>query len=398
MKVAIYGGGVVGGGVVELLHRFKEIEIKYLVVRDSSKGRDFEVPKSCTVTTEIDTPLHDSSVNLVVELMGGLDTAWHVIGTALKSGKHVVTANKALISKRMSQIEKLLGSLPNPPFFMYEAAVCGGIPVINTFLRGMHGDEIQSILGVMNGSTNWMLDQMQRRGVGYADLLDEAKRLGFLEADPSADVLGWDARSKLCILARIAFQVTLDENLVPCFGIDHVSLDDINFAKKNHSSVRLVARAWKEDSSVHAVVMPALVLEDRPLGRLSGATNCVVYHAEHSLEHIMVGSGAGRYPTANSVVADIVAVQNMIEMGAMKAKHPFGHDATDVRFDSDFTCSFYVRAVSEEAMKELHACLQEAGITFTDVSGKATMISPCKFSKLMTSIPKDIVGIVMQLL
>jgi homoserine dehydrogenase len=398
MKIAIYGGGIVGGGVIEILNRFQDIEIKYLVVRDSSKARDFEVPHTCTVTTNVDSPLNDDSVSLVVELMGGIDTAWHVIETALKLGKHVVTANKALISKRMSQIEEILGSLPNPPFFFYEAAVCGGIPVINTLLRGMHGDEIQSILGVMNGSTNWMLDEMQKRGVGYTDLLDEAKKLGFLEADPSADVLGWDARSKLCILARIAFQVTLNEDCVACIGIDHVSLDDINFAKNNNQSVRLVARAWKQNSSVHAVVMPALVKQDHILGRLSGATNCVVYQAKHSLEHIMVGSGAGRYPTANSVVADVVAVRDIVDMGGGRAKNPFGHKESNMRFDADFSSKFYLRAVSRESLDEVHAAFRQAEITFTDVSDLALITEPCEFSQLLTAVPPHMVDIAMHVL
>lgn len=388
---------MVGGGVVEILSRqYPEISIKYLVVRDVEKQRDFDVPKTCTVTGDVESVLADPSVDVILELMGGTDLAWSVIRTALERGTHVVTANKALISKHMDEIEKVLSSHANPPFFLYEAAVCGGIPVINTFLRGMHGDEIRSISGVMNGSTNWMLDQMQSRGVGYPELLQEAKKLGYLEADPSADVLGWDARSKLCILARIAFGKSLNEEEVVCQGIDRVSPEDILFAKTNGLSIRLVARSWTEANTVHAAVMPAMVPSKHALAHLPGATNCVVYQAKHSLDHVMIGSGAGRYPTANSVVSDVLAIRNLLDMGARKSTGAFGTTSTGkVSFDSDFSGKFYMRCASGDSVVRL---LQDSSIPVESHEGDVILTGKCSYKSLMSVVPQENVGIVMSVL
>jgi homoserine dehydrogenase len=397
MLIAVFGGGVVGGGVVEILSRqYPEISIKYLVVREVERQRDFEVPNSCTVTGDVESVLADSSVDVIVELMGGTDLAWSVIRRALERGTHVVTANKALISKHMDAIEKILSSHANGPFFLYEAAVCGGIPVINTLLRGMHGDEIRSISGVMNGSTNWMLDQMQLRGVGYPELVQEAKKLGYLEADPSADVLGLDARSKLCILARIAFGRSLKEQDVVCNGIDRVSPQDIGFAKTHGFSIRLVARSWVEANTIHAVVMPAMVPLNHALAHLAGATNCVVYQAKHSLDHVMIGSGAGRYPTANSVVSDVLAIRNLLDMGARKSIGAFGASKSEMMaFDSDFSAQFYIRSASGDS---LFRSLQDSGITVESHVGDVILTGKCSYKTLMGVVPQENVGIVMSVL
>ena len=401
MKIAIIGGGTVGGGVVEMLQRWPQMELKYLVVKDAKKVRVFEIPSTCSVLDNADTVLADDSIDMIVELMGGTDLAWDILRTALTKGKHVVTANKALISRRINEIESLLASMANPPFFLYEAAVCGGIPVINTFLRGMRGDEISAVRGVMNGSTNWMLDQMQSRGVGYADLLGEAKDLGFLEADPSADVLGWDARSKLCILARIAFGLFLNENDVFCEGIDKVGMTEIEMAKKLGKSIRLVANSWVESSHniVRAVVMPTMVPIEDPLGNLPGATNCIVAKAKNSLNHVMIGSGAGRYPTANSVVSDILAVDSLREIGARKGFHPFGQDQVSTRtFDSDFAGRFYLRAVSEDALKAIEGALTQKGIAFEVLESLVVLTGKTALKDVHAAIPTDSYAVIMRFL
>lgn len=396
MRIAIVGGGVVGGGVIEVLSAWSDIEVKYLGVKDVNKMRYFSVPSNCTVTTDIDTILADDSIEMIVELMGGVDPAWHVIQTALKKGKHVVTANKALISKHIIEIESILSSMDSPPFFLYEAAVCGGIPVINTFIRGMSGDQIVSIKGVMNGSTNWMLGQMQARGVGFSDLLDEAKKLGYLEADPSADVLGWDARSKLCILARIAFGKALHENEVVCLGIDRIGTADIDFARKSNRAVRLVALAWTEGNDIHAAVMPSMVQSNDPLFDLPGATNCVVFNAKNSLTNVLVGSGAGRYPTANSVVADILAVRNLIDLGAQKGSHPFGRTAQESKtFARDFSSKFYIRA---RAGGEMQAMLEKAGISFEMPQPDIFVTSETLLSALERIVSSKQCAVVMRML
>lgn len=341
LHVAIIGGGTVGGGVVEMLAKYyPSIQIEYLIVGNLDRKRDFQIPKNTKISDNWNIIKSDTHVNLVVELMGGTDIAWDIIQYSLSNGISVVTANKALISKRITEIEKLCQE--NKCNFMYEAAVCGGIPIINTLLRSMHGDELSSIGGVMNGSTNWMLDQMTKdSALSYNTLLVQAKNLGYLEADPSADILGWDARSKLCILIRIAFGVAVKEDDLVCRGIHTVSQEDISFAKSQGKTIKLLARAWKTTNTVQAFVAPALVDANTALGNLPGAGNCVEFNAKFSGHNVIIGSGAGRYPTANSVVADILAARSCA------VQLPFGLSDASVQFASDFTAKFFIRTPVE---------------------------------------------------
>jgi homoserine dehydrogenase len=383
MRVAILGAGCVAGGVVEMLQKYK-IEIVYIGVRDVTRQRDFQIPPGTIVTDNIDLVVADKTIDVVVELMGGTDTAWNVVKTCLERGVNVVTANKALISKYIVEIEEILSKhLDRPPAFMYEAAVAGGIPIINTFLRGMAGDEIKSIYGVMNGSTNWMLDRMDREGVSYGSLLAEAKSLGFLEADPSADILGWDARSKLCILARIAFGIALQEDSVFCAGIHTISQQDIKYAKSIGKTIKLLARAWKDGHKLHAFVVPAMVSCAANIGNLPGPTNCVCFEAKYSGSHAMIGSGAGRYPTANSVVADILEIhRNKGNFGGH-----FGNiqKAPNTVFDSDFSATFYIR-ISQEGIEAIKA----TGVDYTPAGEGSIVIKLVSHNKLKSIIEKHL--------
>ena len=369
MKIGIIGGGVVGGGVVEILKRHPDIEIVYLVVKDVEKHRDFTIPSKCIVTSDIDALLNDDSVDTIVELMGGTDSAWDAIRTSLTRGRNVVTANKALISKNMHEIENILSLSIKRPFFLYEAAVCGGIPIINALLRSMRGDDILSIAGVMNGSTNWMLDRMEKTGDSYEQLLGEAKALGYLEADPSADILGWDARSKLCILARLGFGISLDEKQVACTGIDAVRSADMDFARARGKSIKLLASAWVRDGKVHAFVMPSLVEQSNALSRLEGAMNACYFEAKYSGSHTLIGSGAGRYPTANSVVSDILEISKLRDMQVAGGFEPFGVMERGLSFDPDFENRFYIRAKDGQAVEKIKRALTQQGVTFVEEAG-----------------------------
>ena len=374
MKVAILGGGSVGGGVVELLANHINIQIEYLLVRDVNRKRDFEIPKTTKVVDDWNIIASDSSVDVVVELMGGTTLAWTIVKTCLEKRINVVTANKAMISKNMCEIENILASHETltAPAFMYEAAVCGGIPIINTFIRGMAGDEIKSVYGVMNGSTNWMLERMDKDGQTFDSLMVEAKTLGYLEADPSADICGWDARSKLCILARLAFGVQLDENDVICLGIDKVSLADVDYANKEGRKLRLIAKSYRDPNTgkVHAYVMPSMVSYNSMAGNLPGATNCVCFEARYSGSNALIGSGAGRYPTANSVVADILEIQRRGKQGY---SHHFGavNQCSNDVFERDFLGQFYVRGCDEDEVKKSGMRFEQRGDVFT--------IGPCSY-------------------
>ena len=381
-----------------MLRPYSGISVAYIVVRDVSRKRDFEIPPGCVVTDDVEVVLTDSTVDVVVELMGGTDKAWAVVRRCLEKRVNVVTANKALISKYLTQIESILASSDAPPFFLYEAAVCGGIPVVNALLRGMNGDELESVYGVMNGSTNWMLDRMDRDGVSYDSLLVEAKHLGYLEADPSADIMGWDARSKLCILARIAFGTALNEDDVQCLGIDSVTQADITCANARGCKIKLLARSWKSEGKVHAFVMPSMVPSATALGSLPGATNCVCFEAKRSGSHCLIGSGAGRYPTANSVVSDILEIHKLEQMGCSKSISHFGGVTGDASFDSDFSARFFVRAVSTGGVDEVIKCLQGAGVGIQHIEGGSVITAACFYRELKAALTNVSVGAVMVVL
>ena len=205
----------------------------------------------------------------------------------------------------------------------------------------------------MNGSTNWMLERMDKDRVPFDKLMIEAKGLGYLEADPSADICGWDARSKLSILARLAFGVRLDENHVVCVGIDRVTLQDVEYAKAHDRRLRLIARAWLDSLTgrVHACVMPSMVQANSTAGNLPGATNCVCFEAKYSGLNTIIGSGAGRYPTANSVVADILEIHR--RGPGCGFSHHFGskYHCDKIVFERDFVSRFYIRGADVTKME-----------------------------------------------
>ena len=232
ITLGIFGGGTVGGGIVEILSNkadsFKQltgksIEVKKVCVRDASKPRDFALPDGCSIVTSYDDILNDDSIDVAVEVMGGTTDAKDVVVGALSNGKSVVTANKALIAKDLPEIETLLSTLDSDTQFRYEAAVCGGIPIIRSMQSDFVGDNIQLMCGIINGCTNFMLTAMDRDKKSYDEALAEASELGYAEADPTLDVGGFDARSKLKILMRLAYGMNVEEDEISCRGITELT-------------------------------------------------------------------------------------------------------------------------------------------------------------------------------
>lgn len=251
--------------------------------------------------------LDDASIGMVIELIGGVTVAKDVVMTAIAKGKHVVTGNKALIAAHLPEIQAALKE--KPVFFGYEAAVCGGIPIIDTLASSYVGDTITSVKGIMNGTTNFILSKMESEGANYADVLAEAQALGFAETPPDFDVEGWDARSKLAILVKLAFGVFVPEESIECNGITRVSSEDFQYAKLLNSTVKILGVAnQEEDGSVSAYVSICIVPFTNQLSRVAGALNCVSVTSKNLSTCVYSGPGAGRFPTANSVVSDMVAI------------------------------------------------------------------------------------------
>jgi len=355
------GGGVVGGGVVEILAKHAGVKFNRICVRDASKARDFKIPEGCEVTTNVDSLLQDD-IDCVVEVAGGTTIAYDLMLRAMAAGKSVVTANKAAISLHLDELSEASTKVQAP--FLYEAAVCGGIPIINTIQSGLRGDSINRIVGIMNGTTNYILSRMEKEGVQYLDVLKDAQDLGYAEADPAADVEGWDARSKLCILAKLSFGHTLDEQALYCQGLTRVSKEDFEYAAMMDSTIKLlgVTTASEEEEggtrTVKAYLSPMLIKKSTPIASASGATNLISLNSKHIGESVYMGAGAGRWPTAQSVVADILRI------GAPYSP-PLGASA-DARFERDFESRFYLRCVMKDqigAIARLTGLLADAGIS-----------------------------------
>jgi homoserine dehydrogenase len=302
-RVGIFGVGTVGGGIVQLLQDKKdylyqltngtEIQVVSICVNDLKKQRDFELPSGTKLTTDYDVILNDDTIDMVVEVMGGINESKNIVYNALQSRKSVVTANKALISKYLPEIEQLLAKVNSDPTknkvqFRYEAAVCGGIPIIRSLQSDYVSDSIQMVCGIINGCTNFMLTGMDQYGMSYDEALLEASKLGYAEADPTLDVGGFDARSKLRILLRLAYGIDVDEDQIACRGITELSKLDFAYAKMMGGTIKLVGVAKSissstvttgsstgDDKKVAAFVSPCYVTNNEALANVNGATNAI---------------------------------------------------------------------------------------------------------------------------
>ena len=370
LNIGLLGGGTVGGGVYDLVmsrmfpssssSNAPMMTISKLCVSNLSKSRDFHIdPSRTTVTDDLNSVLDDPNINVVVEVMGGVTLARDAVLKALSSGKHVVTANKALIASCMRELNDALavgarlkaasGGAP-PPVFAFEAAVCGGIPIIASLHNTYNLDTITSVMGICNGTTNYMLCKMEA-GADYAAVLKEAQALGYAEADPTADVEGHDVRSKISILATLSFNgIVVPPEKIPTVGISKLSALDFEYAKLLGCTIKLLGVAARtpkfseHDGPLAVYVSPHLVPLTHALAGPRAAGNAVVVSSINCGVHVYAGPGAGRFPTANSVVADL----DRIARGAAADK-PFGANfgaaptKDDVPIDGDFSAAFYIR-------------------------------------------------------
>ena len=309
IKVGIIGVGTVGTSVVNILKDNQEIitaragtqiEVKSGVVRDLSKKRDLGIILSDNVNDVLDDP----EIDIVVELMGGVEDAFEVVKRALKNGKAVVTANKALLAYHRYELQELAGDLA----FEYEASVAGGIPIINALRDGLSANHIQSIMGIMNGTCNYMLTKMSAEGISYTSILKEAQELGYAEADPTFDVGGFDAAHKLLILASIAYGIDAKPEDILIEGIQDISQEDINFAKEFGYRIKLLGIAKKDVNEVELRVHACLIDEDEMIAKIDGVMNGISVVGDKVGETLYYGAGAGGDATASAVIANIIDI------------------------------------------------------------------------------------------
>lgn len=310
--VGILGGGTVGGALAHRLLTEQatiaskagiDLELKHLAVRDLDKPRRYSFPAG-TLTDQAEEVVDDPSVDLVVELMGGLDPAGDLVMRALQAGKPVVTANKELIAARGKEL--IQTAEEKGVSLLFEAAVGGAIPIIRPLSESLAGERITEILGIVNGTTNFILTEMCESDAGYAEVLAQAQELGYAEADPTADVSGADAAAKAAILASLAFGSWVASDQVYREGIENIEPADIVFADDLGFLPKLLAIATEADGGVAVRVHPTLIPTTHPLATVRGSQNAVYISGPVVGELLFAGPGAGGEPTATAVLGDII--------------------------------------------------------------------------------------------
>jgi homoserine dehydrogenase len=323
--IGLLGAGTVGG---TLIHRLVEehaaiaaktgldLQVRAVAVRDPGKKRTFDIPES-VITADARSLVDDPAVDLVVEVMGGQDPAGDLVLAALEAGKPVVTANKELIAARGSEL--IAAAERSGVALLFEAAVGGGIPIIRPLSETLAGERITWVMGIVNGTTNFILTRMTEDGTAYADALQQAQELGYAEPDPTADVSGADAAAKAAILASLGFGTWVGLDNVPYAGITDITAADIRYAADLGYVIKLVGIAEDTDTGVSARVHPVLLPVDHPLAAIRGATNAIFIEGPAIDELLFAGPGAGGDPTATAVLGDVIDAAREILAGAQVA-------------------------------------------------------------------------------
>ncbi len=317
VRIAILGLGTVGGGVYQLFQSQKDsleaktglsAEIAAILVRDVKKPREGIAPS--LLTDNFDDILHDETIDIIVEVMGGIEPARTYITEALHAGKNVVTANKDLMATHGGELLDLAQEVGRD--LLFEASVAGGIPIIRPMKQCLAGNRITEVMGIVNGTTNYILTKMDDEGMEFSDALAKATELGYAEADPTADIEGYDAGRKLAILASIAFHSRVTFRDVYTEGISHITAADIRYVKDMGCVIKLVAIARETEKGIEASVQPMLLPADHPLASVKDVFNAVFVRGDAVGETMFYGRGAGRFPTASACMGDIIDVMRNI--------------------------------------------------------------------------------------
>ncbi|MGF1491998.1 MAG: homoserine dehydrogenase [Microcoleaceae cyanobacterium] len=366
LKVGLLGLGTVGTGTAKILLSpdgrqplLKDLALHRIGVRTLAKARQVALPTHL-LTDDLDSIVRDPEVDIVVELIGGLEPARSLILKAIESGKHVVTANKAVISRYSDEI--FTAASQHNVYVMLEAAVGGGIPVIQPLKQSLGGNRLHQVMGIVNGTTNYILTRMQTEGAGFSEVLADAQALGYAEADPTADVDGWDAADKIAILACLAFNGRVKREDIPCEGIRHITATDIAYADQLGFVIKLLAIAQHDPSAkssrtLSVRVHPTLVPKTHPLANVNQVYNAILIEGEPIGQVMFFGPGAGEGPTASAVVSDILNVaailKTQVQNDAKVAKnHPLlsclHQDYLNLRALEEIQTRFYGRFVTKD--------------------------------------------------
>ncbi|MEO3706946.1 homoserine dehydrogenase [Trichormus azollae] len=376
IKLGILGLGTVGTGTLQLLQDsegrhplLKEIEIYRVGVRSLSKPRLVELPPE-VVTTDLEAIVNDPEIDIIVEIMGGLEPARSLILTAIKNGKHVVTANKAAISRFGAEI--FTAANQAGVYVMIEASVGGGIPVIQPLKQSLSVNRIHAVTGIVNGTTNYILTRMQTEGSDFDDILADAQLLGYAEADPTADVDGLDAADKIAILASLGFDGRINLQNVYCEGIRQVSKTDISYAAKLGFVIKLLAIAKGQtsgNSQLSVRVHPTLVPQTHPLASINGVYNAILVEGEPIGQVMFFGPGAGAGATASAVCSDILNLLATLKINTPKSNPLLAcrhQNYLQIAPISELVTRFYARFLTKDqpsVIGKLGTCFGKYGVS-----------------------------------
>jgi homoserine dehydrogenase len=380
VSIGILGGGTVGGTLVRRLVLDRDaiaaksgldLEVTRIAVRSLAKPRSFSVPDGVLTDNALEV-VDDPNVDLVVEVMGGKEPAGDLVLRALRAGKPVVTANKELIAARGPEL--IEAAEASGVSLLFEAAVGGGIPIIRPLSETLAGEQLSRVIGIVNGTTNYILTAMTDEGRDYAEALAEAQRLGYAEPDPTADVSGADAASKAAILAGLAFGTWVGPDGVYCEGIEKLDRVDLEFAAQLGYVVKLLAIAEKSDGGVNARVHPAMIPTDHPLASIRGATNAIFIEGPSVDRLLFAGPGAGGEPTASAVLGDVIdAARELLAHAQVAPRIRFAPG--DVVDFGKIATQWYLRLIVTDrpgVLAQIAGAFGEAGVSIRSVWQEGT--------------------------
>lgn len=401
IKIGLVGLGTVGSGVLQMVTQNqakisnitgRELSVKTIVVHDVTKPRQVNTD-NVVLTDDLNQIINDPEIKIVVEVMGGIHPAKEVITALLNAKKHVVTANKDLIASAGDELTKIAHD--NHCDLVYEASVAGGIPILRTIVNSFAADQILEVKGIVNGTTNYILTQMQQQNWSYEQALKKAQELGFAESGPTNDVAGIDAAYKMIILSQFSFgtHLTIDDMKVE--GIQNIQLADVEQADAFGYTIKLLGISKRINDGIFAEVAPVLVAKDHPLATINNENNAVMVTGSAVGETLFYGPGAGGLPTANSVLSDIVSVTKNIVLGTTGNSFNNYQHETSLVVAKDINYSYYLSLDMldvpgqmlklTQLMTKIEASFSQIVQTKTDTDSARVVIITHEMSKVQLS-------------
>ncbi|GAA0488574.1 homoserine dehydrogenase [Salinibacillus aidingensis] len=354
VKIGLMGMGTVGTGVYRLIEGHQddlvkqtgmEIGIGRILVQNREKKRTIDIDQDL-LTEDPYTVLQDPDVDVIVEVMGGVDQTREYVLAALEQGKHVVTANKDLMAVHGGEL--LETAAKHGCDLFYEASVAGGIPILRALVEGFSSDRITKMMGIVNGTSNYMLTKMSQEDESYESALKEAQDLGYAEANPISDVGGLDAARKMSILSTLGFHVGMNLDEVECKGMEDVTLNDIKYAQDLGYVIKLIGIAKQDDERIEVSVEPAMIKDSHPLASVNGVFNAVYVYGEAVGETMFYGPGAGELPTANAIVSDLVTVVKNMKLGVSGRGMVAPYREKKLKTDDEIFAKYFLRLVVDD--------------------------------------------------